>query len=261
MQVKPLEGRLLSDDYASDFTENIVVNQYFADQLLKGKKIGALVKTRDGYKYVVGIIDNFIEYVYAGSITRPLMFHLVKPELYQSMVVKTDHSKIPQVKEYLEKEWKENIQYKPFSGRTQDEVVFAGALSDNNNLQKTFYFLALLGIIMSVSGIYSLASLNTAKRTKEIGIRKVLGASVHKLVLLINKEFMIILSIAMIVGSGLGYILTKTILSLIYQYHVDVGLWVLGLSSIVILIIGLSTTTFTILKTANSNPADTLRDE
>jgi ABC-type antimicrobial peptide transport system permease subunit len=261
MQVKLLEGRLLSDDYASDFTENIVVNQYFADQLLKGKKIGALVKTRDGYKYVVGIIDNFIEYVYAGSITRPLMFHLVKPELYQSMVVKTDHSKIPQVMEYLEKEWKENIQYKPFSGRTQDEVVFAGALSDNNNLQKTFYFLALLGIIMSVSGIYSLASLNTAKRTKEIGIRKVLGASVHKLVLLINKEFMIILSIAMIVGSGLGYILTKTILSLIYQYHVDVGLWVLGLSSIVILIIGLSTTTFTILKTANSNPADTLRDE
>ena len=261
MDVKIRAGRLLSEDYASDFTENIVVNQYFADHLLDEKKVGALVKTRDGTKYVAGIIDDFIEYVYAGSMTRPLMFHLVKPEQYQSMVIKTDQKKIPEIMEYLDQEWKNTIEFKPFTGRTQNDVVFAGALSDNNNLKKTFYFLAILGIVLSISGIYSLASLNTAKRTKEIGIRKVLGAPIRKIILLINKEFIIILSIAMILGSTLGYVLTQAILSLIYKYHVDVGPWVLGLSSLIVLGIGLATTTSTIYKTANDNPANTLRDE
>jgi len=176
-------------------------------------------------------------------------------------VVKTDQTKIPEIMEYLDQEWKKTIEFKPFSGRTQNDVVFAGALSDNNNLQKTFYFLAILGIVLSISGIYSLASLNTAKRTKEIGIRKILGAPIRKIILLINREFIIILSIAMILGSTLGYVLTNAILSLIYKYHVDVGPWVLGLSSLIILGIGLATTTSTIYKTANDNPANTLRDE
>jgi ABC-type antimicrobial peptide transport system permease subunit len=261
MDVKIRDGRLLSENHASDFTENIVVNQYFADHLMNGQKVGTLVKTRDGNKYVIGIVDDFIEYVYAGSITRPLMFHLVKPEQYQSMVIKTDQTRIPEVLEYLDQQWKNTIEFKPFSGRTQNDVVFAGALSDNSNLQKTFYFLAILGIILSISGIFSLASLNTAKRTKEIGIRKVLGAPIQKIILLINKEFIIILCIAMLLGSAMGYVLTEAILSLIYKYHVEVGILILVFSSMIILLIGLATTTSTIYKTANANPATTLRDE
>lgn len=261
MDVRVMEGRLLSENYASDFTENIVVNQYFADHLLNGLKVGAQVKTRDGYKYVVGIVDDFIEYVYADYVTRPLMFHLVKPDKYQSMVIKTNHTNIPVVMEYLDKQWKNSIEFKPFTGRTQNDVVFAGALSDNNNLQKTFYFLAILGIVLSISGIFSLASLNTAKRSKEIGIRKVMGAPIQTIILLLNKEFIIILSIAVILGSAVGYVLTNAVLALIYKYHVEVGVLILALSSLIILVIGLATTTSTIYKTANANPATTLRDE
>jgi putative ABC transport system permease protein len=165
---------------------------------------GIMVRTRDGDKYVVGIIDNFIEYVFSGYSHRPLMFHLVEPDHYQSMVVKTDKGKIAGMMAYLEEEWKNTIEFKPFSGRTQNDVVFAGALNDNSNLQKTFYFLAILGIILSVSGIFSLASLNTAKRSKEIGIRKVMGAPIEKIILLINKEFIIILIIAVLLGSLLA---------------------------------------------------------
>ena len=261
MNVKLLEGRLLSSDIASDFTENILINKHFAEHLLNGQRTGVMVRTRDGDKYVVGIIDNFIEFVFSGYSHRPLMFHLVKPDQYQSMVVKTDKSNIAGMMTYLEEEWKNTIEFKPFSGRTQNDVVFAGALSDNSNLQKTFYFLAVLGIVLSVSGIFSLASLNTAKRTKEIGIRKVMGAPIRKIILLINKEFIIILIIAVLLGSVLGYFLTNTVLSLIYTYHVDVGILVLVISSLIIVAIGLATTTTTIYKTASANPATTLRDE
>jgi ABC-type antimicrobial peptide transport system permease subunit len=261
MDVKLVEGRLLSATNASDFTENIVVNRHFAEHLLNGRKSGTMVKTRDGYKYVVGVIDDFIEYVFSGYVHRPLMFHLVKPDQYQSMVVKTDPGKIPGMLEYLEGEWKNTIEFKPFSGRTQNDVVFAGALNDNSNLQKTFYFLAILGIVLSVSGIFSLASLNTAKRTKEIGIRKVMGAPIRKIIFLINKEFIFILLIAVVLGSFLGYFLTSTILSMIYTYHVEVSVMILVLSSLIIVVIGLATTTSTIYKTANANPATSLRNE
>jgi len=261
MEVRLKDGRLLSDTYASDFTENIVVNQHFAEHLLDDQKVGAMVKTRDGYKYVVGIIDDFIEYVYADYSTRPLMFHLVKPDNYQSMIVKTEENKIPSVMGFLEQKWKNTIQFKPFSGRTQHDVVLAGALSSNDNLKKTFYFLAILGGVLSLSGIFSLASLNTAKKTKEIGIRKVLGAPVGRIILLINKEFIFILLIAAVLGSALGYFLSNAVLAMIYKYHVDVGIMTLLLSSLIIIVTGLATTTTTIYKTANANPASTLRDE
>lgn len=262
MGVKLLDGRLPDNNHALDFTDNIVVNKTFAEQFMKDGGPGTIIRTRDGRKYVIGVIDNFIENIYKGAPERPLIFHLIKPAEYHGMIVKADPANISSVKDYLEKEWKKNIPYKPFNGVTQDEVVIGSSTNNtNSNLKKTFFFLAILGGIMSLAGIYSLASLNTAKRTKEISIRKILGAPVQDILLLINREFIIILGIAALIGSAAGFFLTTAVLELIYEFHVAVGMIPLIIASLVIILVALFTTTSTIFKTANTNPAYILRND
>ncbi|MEX2234119.1 MAG: FtsX-like permease family protein [Cyclobacteriaceae bacterium] len=81
----------------------------------------------------------------------------------------------------------------------------------------------ILGGLLSAAGIFALASLNIAKRTKEIGIRKALGATVNNIVGLLNKEFVVILLIAGIFGAVGGYYATNYLLSSLYAYHIPVG--------------------------------------
>ena len=127
--------------------------------------------------------------------------------------------------------------------------------------EKIFLFITILGGLLSASGIFALASLNIAKRTKEIGIRKALGASVTNVVRLLNKEFVIVLSIAAVLGSVSGYFLTDAMLSEIYAYRIPVGIISVCLCALAIFSIGIFTTSVTILGAAKANPVDTLRNE
>jgi len=139
--------------------------------------------------------------------------------------------------------------------------VYANVNQTNRNLTVVFLFLTVLGCLLSASGIYALANLNIGKRTKEIGVRKVLGASVGSILRLINKEFFFILLAAMIFGGAIGYVLTDALLDNIYRTHIDVGVFTVFLCGLLIFIIGISTTSTTILQAAKSNPVNTLRDE
>jgi ABC-type antimicrobial peptide transport system permease subunit len=116
--------------------------------------------------------------------------------------VKAEHENLPEIQKYLEKVWKELYPTKPFESQYQEELVLGNSRNLNTNLEKIFLFITVLGGLLSASGIFALASLNIAKRTKEIGIRKALGASVNNIVGLLNREFTIILIIAAIIGSA-----------------------------------------------------------
>ena len=136
-----------------------------------------------------------------------------------------------------------------------------GLRQTNGNLKKIFLFLTILGGLLSASGIFSLASLSIARRTKEIGIRKALGASVGNVVSILNREFVIILGLAAVLGSVGGFFGTSFILDMIYAHHIPITLTPVAISAIAICSLGLFTTSFTVLQAARSNPVDTLRDE
>ena len=121
--------------------------------------------------------------------------------------------------------------------------------------------MTVLGCLLSVSGLYSLASLNIHRRTKEIGVRKVLGASIISILRLINYEFVLILLIAAILGGTGGYILTNGLLSDLYAQHIDVNILTVVLSGIIVLLIGMSATSLTIWTAANSNPIKALASD
>ncbi|MGF7042704.1 ABC transporter permease [Mucilaginibacter lappiensis] len=124
------------------------------------------------------------------------------------------------------------------------------------------FFLAIVTLLLSASGLFAQIALNIDKRSKEIGMRKVLGASVMQIIGLINREFIRIIMIAFVIGSALGYLfISKFIFQVIYKYHPDAGpepyiatLLIVILSCI--LIIGTKT-----LQAARANPIDRLRAE
>jgi len=142
---------------------------------------------------IVGVVENHIDNLFRSKEPEPNMFKMIEPERYNRLVVNIGEGDIGETQKFLEDSWKRIFPEKPFRSRTQEEIVFAEMRQTNGNLKKVFIFLTILGGLLSASGIFSLASLNIEKRTKEIGIRKVLGASVSSVVALINKEFTIIM--------------------------------------------------------------------
>jgi len=103
------------------------------------------------------------------------------------------------------------------------------------------------------------STLNLQRRTQEIGVRKVLGASVASILHLINREFAIILAIAALAGGYAGYAFTDFLLSDLYAQHVRVNLVTVILSGSVIFVVGILSTSATIWSTANGNPVKALR--
>jgi ABC-type antimicrobial peptide transport system permease subunit len=177
------------------------------------------------------------------------------------LLVKAEKGDLGEVQKYLETTWKELFPEKAFESQFQEDLVLRGSRQMNENLEKIFLFITVLGGLLSASGIFALASLNIAKRTKEIGIRKALGASITNIVGLLNREFVVILLIAAIAGSVGGYYLTSALLAELYAYHIAVGLFPVILCALLIFSVGIFTTSTTVVKAAKANPVHTLRSE
>lgn len=131
----------------------------------------------------------------------------------------------------------------------------------NSNIVTMFGFLAVFSTLMTCIGMYSLVSLNIVKRMKEIGVRKVLGASLLNIVGVINFEFIINLAVATVAGAAAGYLMADFLMASIWKYYLQVGLLSLGLSALVLVVIAAISVSFKTVSTASLNPTKTLRDE
>jgi putative ABC transport system permease protein len=124
-----------------------------------------------------------------------------------------------------------------------------------------YTFLGLVAIIMSVSGLYSLVSLNLQKRTKELGIRKILGASIPNILLQSSKLFLIIMVIAFCLGSIMGTVLVNAMMNSVWEYYEAVDPKVLTIAIGLLFTIALFTIGAKIRNVVLSNPSDSLRHE
>lgn len=240
---------------------NILVNQAFIEKTGITDPFNQQIEVYNERRQIVGIVANHKERADRANLDEPFIFDLVNPEEYTMLVMETDPIELVSTYHYMKKAWHKHIPNKPFNGHYQEDLLLENLRYGNTTMGKVFYFLTLLGTLLSLAGIYAMASLNIAKRTKEIGIRKVLGASIKNIINLINKEFVIILSIAAIVGAVGGYALINLMISELYDHHVPVGVLTIVLSALFVFIIGFMTTGATIFKVAVDNPVKTLKVE
>jgi ABC-type antimicrobial peptide transport system permease subunit len=261
MGLRLAEGRAFDLENASDQQEAVIVNKAFVQKTGLEDPLEKIVVLHATNHRIIGVIENHIDNLYRSKDPEPFIFYPAGKNQYITMLVKTEHQNLGDVQKYLEKTWKELFPGKPFESQFQEDLVMKGSREMNANLEKIFLFITILGGLLSASGIFALASLNIAKRTKEIGIRKALGASVQNVIGLLNKEFVIILAAAGVLGSIAGYFLTNALLKELYAFHIPVGIMSVIICTLFIFCVGIFTTSTTIFKAARANPVDTLRNE
>jgi len=159
-----------------------------------------------------------------------------------------------------QKSWKTLFPNKPFEGFYMEEAA-ADALNTNNGILVQFGIMGLFALFLSVTGLYSTVSLTINKRVKEIGIRKVMGASVRHIMQLLNYEFGIIILISIVIGCVGGYYFMSQFLSDVFTYYMKIGPVSFLTASLTILIFTILTSGIKIYLAAMSNPTDSLRYE
>lgn len=258
-----IDGRDFIVDSELDKEKAAIIDQKFVETYEIEDPLNTKIEHQGKIYEVVGVVQDHFDQLWKNSqIDNGNFYRVASKEQYRSLVARVNSpDNLLQTKIEIEEEWKKLFPNRPFLGRTQEDVVYGNINQTNRNLTIVFLFLTVLGSLLSVSGIYSLANLNIEKRTKEIGIRKALGASISNIVRLINKEFVIIMGIAVILGGIIGQILTGALLDEIYSFHIDVSIFIVALCGLLIFAVGILTTSGTIFKAAHANPVDTLRSE
>ncbi|MCF0069674.1 hypothetical protein LZD49_04270 [Dyadobacter sp. CY261] len=157
------------------------------------------------------------------DIVPPCVLRMAKPDEYKYMVVRTSKDKLPQVAGFLQTAWHKVAPNLPYRGFLQSDLI-EKELRMTQGFKSIAFFLAIVTLLLSASGLFAQISLNIDKRSKEIGMRKVLGASVLQIIAAVNRRFVHILLIAFVVGSIFGYLFTsKFIFQFIFKYHPDAG--------------------------------------
>jgi len=261
MEVNMISGRGFIEESDADQSESILVTKPFGDIYFNGKDpLHHVVKIGGERKTIVGVVADIIDDVYEDSEPSPTVFSLDRNADLRHLIVKASGENLTEIEDQLKYIWSQNID-KPYDGTLQEDLALGDAGRDTKNLQKIFVAMAILGGFLSIVGIFSLAKLNVAKRIKEISVRKVLGATIKQLLYAINRSFVIVLLISLVVGCSLGYFVSDAVLGLIYKYYVDVSMVTIAISGFFILILSLIAITGAVVTPANANPVMGLRQE
>jgi putative ABC transport system permease protein len=184
---------------------------------------------------------------------------VIEPEAEDLVNVNVASTDLPKTLAAIESKWKQMIPARPFSYTFLDDNFNKQYLNEDR-FEKLFFNFAILAIFISCLGLLGLASYSTLQRTKEIGIRKVLGASVTGITSLLSKDFLKLVLIALVIASPIAWFgMHKWLQG--FAYRIDIGFWVFLLAGVLAISIALLTVSFQAIKAAVANPVKSLRSE
>jgi len=257
MKLTLVAGRDYSKDFSTDSTGYLINEAALAVTGYKNP-IGQPL-TFWGHKgTIIGVLKDF-HFNSLHEDIKPLVIHFGEQEAYGSAVIRTQPGQTKQALASLQKVYRElnpNFAFEytfsdaEYQALYQNEQV-VGKLSDG---------FAFLAIFISCLGLLGLAMFTAEQRFKEIGIRKVLGASVASLFASLSKEFIVLVIIALLIAAPLSYFAMVKWLEN-YQYQTAISWWVFALSALIAIAITLLTVSFQTLKAALVNPVTSLRSE
>jgi len=190
----------------------------------------------------------------------PLAFRYVPEEKYRYLIASADPTSLVAADQQLKKAWQQLFPTQLYPGRLM-EYNMVMALEHFDSVVILYTFLGLVAIIISVSGWYSLVSLHLQKRTKELGLRKLLGASIAHMIAQSGKMFFILLLIACALGSVMGTLMVNAMMNSVWEYYEAVNVIVLSLAITILLLIAIITIGFKIKEVVLINPVESLRYE
>ena len=258
-QIKFTSGRDFSRDYATDDSAAFILNESAVHQLGWNAKqaIGQRMKYGSRNGRIIGVVHDFNFESLHNEIV-PIIFLITKTGNEQ-VALRISGKNIPATLDFLKKKWKEYRPDYPFDYTFLDNQL-AGLYDKDQKIGNVFGIFAVIAIIIACLGLFGLASYTAEARTKEIGIRKVLGAKVSGIITLLLKEFLLLILLANLIAWPLSYYFMNKWLSE-FAYKTGIGLWLFIAAGVLAMIITILTISYQSIKAATANPVKSLRYE
>jgi len=256
MGMKIVEGRNLIKEMRGD-SAAAVINQSMAARMGLKKPVGQRITNGWQTFTVVGVVEDF-NFESMKQTVSPLCLVLGGNESTM-MSVKLSTADLTNTLASITSIWKSFAPNQPIRYTFMDES-FANMYADVQRMGKIFTSFALLAIVIACLGLFALSAFMAEQRNKEIGIRKVLGASVSGITAMLSKDFVKLVLIAFVIASPLAYwAMTKWLQD--FAYRISIGWWMIGIAGLVAVVIALITISFQSIKAAMMNPVKALRSE
>jgi putative ABC transport system permease protein len=250
-------GRNFSKDYGADAT-GIIINETSQRAMGFENPIGKRVTLGDDNVFnIIGVVKDF-HYVSLRTQIEPMIL-LLYPDRCSQIVIRIASENTPETLTFVGSVWKKYAGDFEFDYRFLDEsldFLYRG----EQRVGRIINVFTILSIVVSCLGLFGLASFMALRRTKEIGIRKVLGASISGVVLLLTKEFSKWVIIANLIAWPLSYFALSQWLQE-FPYRTNIDLWLFFGTGLMTFVIAILTVSYQSLRAALSNPADSLRYE
>ena len=260
MEIPFVHGRNFSRDYRTDPTEAVILNEAAVRALGWSDPIGKQFRmgfVREEPFTVIGVIRDY-NYFSLQSVIEPALY-VILPERFNTLVVKINPQAEEEAMAHLETSWGSAFRDLPFEPEFANDAIL-GQYDRDSNIMKVVGYFAILCIIISALGLYGLAAFVAEQKRREIGIRKVLGDTVTGIILLMQKDFMKLVGIAVLIAIPLAWYSMGRYLDN-YAYRINLSWWHFAVTIAVVSLIAFATIFFHAFKAATANPVESIKSE
>ena len=260
LKMKMIAGRAFSRDFMTDTTHSMILNEAAVKQFGYTSPDQAVGRRFDQWGRngtIIGVVKDF-HFHGLQEVIKPLSMR-IEPGGCDLLIVNVDGHNIPTTIGAIEKTWKRMLPDKPFSYFFLDEH-FDSQYRAEDRFGRLFLYFAFLAILISCLGLMGLASYSTVQRTKEIGVRKIVGASVRSIVVLLSKEFLVLVGVSFVLAGPAAYYFLDGWLKG-FAYRIPIYWWIFAAATITALLVAVLTVSFQAIRAAMANPVESLRTE
>jgi putative ABC transport system permease protein len=260
MKIQLLQGRNFSKDHPADSINSVIVNEAFVKEAGWKDPIGKTVNfvfNKELYS-VIGVIKDY-HYEPLNRKIGPQLFTMKNSNNYGIYDIKIKPGTAAASLKFIHQKFKDLYPMSPYSYVFKDEQNRKNYEAEAK-WKQIMLFAAIFTIFISCIGLFGLSVLSAEKRTKEIGIRKVLGASVSSVVTTLSKDFLKLVLIAMMIAIPAAWLVAGKWIEN-YPYRVSLSWWMFASAALLVIIIALATISFQAIKAAVANPVKSLRTE
>jgi putative ABC transport system permease protein len=258
LKIELAEGRSFSKEFPTDATEAFLINETLAKMMETGSPVGAKFSFIGREGQIIGVMKDFHFHSLRTDIG-PLAIALGSDDYWNYALIKIHQDNVSSTLEDLNKIWEKVFPYSPFAFRFMEED-YERQYKSEMRMGKLMNVFAGLAVFIACLGLLGLTSFALEQRKKEIGIRKVLGASAGKVLLILGREFVFCVLVADVIAWPIAYYMMSGWLRN-FAYRIGVGMEIFIFSSLLTLAVAIAAVTFQSLRAATSNPADSLRYE
>jgi putative ABC transport system permease protein len=258
MDLQVIDGRSFSKSFATDSSDAFMVNEEAVKQMGMKDPIGKWVSAWNKKGHIIGVLKDY----HVSSLREPidpLLIDVKEYEYFGVIMVRLEPGKTKEGLASIEQVCKEINPNYPFAFQFMDQE-YNKLYRSEQVISKLTNAFAVLGIVISCLGLLGLAMFTAEQRTKEIGIRKVLGATIVSIVNLLSKDFIVLVSISFVVAAPVaGYFMNQWLQG--FAYRIDLSWWIFAIAGTSALLIALITISIQAIQSAVASPVKSLRSE